>query len=139
MKGTYILFLESGKDLELEIGKLGKTAIPKGLYAYVGSAMGKSINLDSRISRHRKLAEKKKGSKQWHIDYFTTSPGVDITGIIKIFGRGIECDAAGAMERAGGKAVAQGFGSSDCKCETHFFRITEGVARAFLHELPNIF
>ncbi len=139
MMGTYVLFLESKKDVEPEVGRLGKIKIPRGLYAYVGSAMGKTINLQNRINRHRRLAEKKKGSKRWHIDYFTTAPGVKITGVVKITGKRIECRLADLMDTCGGKMVAEGFGSSDCKCRTHFFSVTEDVVESFLRSLPDTF
>lgn len=139
MIGTYVLFLEAKKDMKTEIGKLGKVRIGKGLYAYVGSALGKSVNLENRIKRHERLASKKKGNLQWHIDYFTTAPGVAVTGVAKIIGKGIECKAAGLMEKSGGRLVADGFGSSDCKCKTHFFSITESVAESFLGQLPSLF
>jgi len=139
MMGTYILFLESGRDLKPEIGKLGKIKIDKGLYAYVGSAMGKSVNLENRVRRHQELARSKKGKKQWHIDYFTTAKGVDVTGVVRITGKAIECEAAKLMGKSGGRLIAKGFGSSDCKCKTHFFGITEKVAESFLRKLPDLF
>lgn len=139
MRGTYILFLESKKDIEPEVGRLGKIRIPKGLYAYVGSAMGRSVNLDNRVKRHQELAKKKRGNLQWHIDYFTTAPGVGITGIVKIAGKAMECSAASLLEKSGGRVVMDGFGSSDCRCRTHFFGVTEKVAESFLRELPDVF
>ena len=139
MKGTYILFMDSRKDLMLEIGKLGIHNLPAGLYAYVGSAMGGSVNLESRVEHHRKLAEEKKGKRQWHIDYFTASPGVEITGSVKIKGRGLECEAAELMRKSGGTEVVKGFGSSDCGCNAHFFWVTEKIAESFLRSLPDIF
>jgi endonuclease-3 len=138
-KGTYILFLESKKGLESEVGKLGKVKMDKGLYAYVGSAMGKSVNLENRVKRHQELASKKKGNKQWHIDYFTTAPGVSVTGVIRVAGKDIECDVAGLLENIGAKIVADGFGSSDCKCRTHFFSITEDIAESLVRQLPDLF
>ena len=139
MQGTYVLFLEAKKDVECEVGRLGKISIGKGLYAYIGSAMGRSVNLENRVKRHQELAKSKKGNLQWHIDYFTTAPGVDVTGFAKVAGKGIECEAAELMERSGGKLVAKGFGSSDCGCETHFFSITETSAESFIRQLPGLF
>ena len=136
MIGTYILFLESAKDMEIDVGGLGRFHFSKGIYAYIGSAMGRAVNLENRIKRHRKLAKEKKGNRKWHIDYFTTAPGVELTGIIRITGKGIECRIAGLMKKGGGKLVAQGFGSSDCKCKTHFFMVSEKISRTFLRSLP---
>lgn len=136
MRGTYVLFLESAKDMDIDVGGLGKFHFSKGVYAYVGSALGRAVNLENRIKRHRKLAKSKKGNRKWHIDYFTTAPGVELAGIIKIMGKGIECGVADLMRKSGGKLVAQGFGSSDCKCKTHFFRVSEEISRIFLRSLP---
>ena len=63
MQGTYVLFLEAKKVVRPEIGKLGKVRFGKGLYAYVGSAMGKSVNLESRVKRLREVARRRGGGK----------------------------------------------------------------------------
>lgn len=139
MRGTYILFLESGRGLDIDVGSLGRFRFPKGIYAYIGSAMGRAVNLENRIKRHEKMAESKKGNRKWHIDYFTTAPGVELTGVVRIIGKGLECRVAGLMEKSGGRMVATGFGSSDCACKTHFFGITQKVAESFLHGLPDTF
>ncbi|HDJ96588.1 MAG TPA: GIY-YIG nuclease family protein, partial [Candidatus Aenigmarchaeota archaeon] len=39
MKGSYILFLEVKKSIEVNVGSLGKIKFKRGIYAYVGSAM----------------------------------------------------------------------------------------------------
>ncbi|RLI98393.1 MAG: GIY-YIG nuclease family protein [Candidatus Aenigmatarchaeota archaeon] len=137
MKGTYVLFLESKKDQDIVIGKLGECRLKGGLYAYIGSAMGSSVNLENRIGRHKRMAETKEGNKQWHIDYVTTSTGVVVTGTLKVVGKAMECKLAGMMKSSGGRVVLKGFGSSDCGCETHFFRITPEVAEAFLKAIPD--
>jgi len=139
MIGTYVLFLSSEKNMDIDIGNLGRFHFPKGIYAYIGSAMGRAVSLENRIKRHQKLAKEKKGNKKWHIDYFTTSSGVEITGVVKIIGKNIECRVAELMKKSGGKLVAQGFGSSDCKCNTHFFSVTQEIADVFLRNLPDVF
>jgi Uri superfamily endonuclease len=139
MIGTYVLFLEAKGNLEPEVGRLGRVRIGKGLYAYVGSAMGRSVSLENRVKRHQEMASRKKGNKQWHIDYITTAPGVAVTGVARIVGKDIECEAAGLLEKSGGRAVAKGLGSSDCRCSTHFFSITEDTAEKFLRQLPDLF
>lgn len=139
MKGTYILFMEAKKDIEPDVGGLGRLRMARGLYAYVGSAMGKGVSLESRVGRHKKMAETKKGERHWHIDYFTASKGVEITGVVKIIGKAMECDVARAMVQAGATVVERGFGSSDCGCDTHFFGITQGVAEKFMAAMPEMF
>ena len=139
MKGTYILFLESGRGLDIDVGSLGRFRFPKGIYAYIGSAMGRAVSLENRIKRHEKMAENKKGNSKWHIDYFTTAPGVEMTGVVRIIGKGLECRVAGLMEKSGGRMIAPGFGSSDCKCRAHFFMVSEKISRIFLRALPEAF
>jgi Uri superfamily endonuclease len=43
------------------------------------------------------------------------------------------------MDSCGGETVAEGFGSSDCGCKTHFFRITQEAAESFLRTMPDVF
>lgn len=38
MNGIYILLIEIDKNIQIEIGSLGKINFDKGVYAYVGSA-----------------------------------------------------------------------------------------------------
>lgn len=139
MQGTYVLFIKAKRDIKPTVGKLGNVRIGKGIYAYVGSAMGKSVNLENRVKRHQELARNKKGNKQWHIDYITTSRGIEISGVVKINGKAIECEVAKLLGECGGRAVADGLGSSDCRCRTHFFSITEEVAENMLRQLPDLF
>ena len=50
-KGSYILFIEINKGLQIQVGKLGKYYLPRGNYLYVGSALGPG-GLKARIRRH---------------------------------------------------------------------------------------
>ena len=122
MRGTYVLLLKLGQDLEVDVGKLGRFFFPKGFYAYVGSACGKNINLETRIKRHRRLALEKSGKLHWHIDYILTRPLVSIEDDFRVRGRKTECKIAERLGRFG-KIVARKFGSTDCSCKTHFFKI----------------
>ncbi|MCK4635098.1 MAG: GIY-YIG nuclease family protein [Candidatus Aenigmarchaeota archaeon] len=115
MKGAYILLIENRKDSKIRIGTLGKLFFQKGLYAYVGSAMN---GLEARINRHLR-AEKK---THWHIDYFLKNKNVKIKQVYyKESSRKEECNIAKKISEYG-KSV-KGFGCSDCKCESHLFRI----------------
>jgi len=111
MRGGYILFLELEKPKTLKIGRLGEHEFPAGLYAYAGSGLG---NVEARAGRH--LATKK--TKKWHIDYLTAEAHA-LDYIAFESKRRIECDLAKSMEGLGGKHLVKGFGSSDCKCESH--------------------
>ena len=113
-KGTYILFLTFTESREIQVGSLGTLSIEAGEYCYVGSAMN---GLDSRLRRH--LSKEKR--PHWHIDSLTLSadsmeayvPSVPIG----------ECRLAGTAEQCGCIPAFKGFGSSDCRCRPHLFRV----------------
>ena len=114
-RGVYVLFLRFDGPVETEAGALGHISLPAGDYCYVGSAMR---GLDQRISRH--LSYEK--SIRWHIDYLTTicrdmqaleHEGTSIS----------ECGLGRIITDAGGEPAMNGFGCSDCNCQTHLFRV----------------
>jgi Uri superfamily endonuclease len=111
MKGSYILLIESKKDFEVVIGKLGKLNFKKGFYVYVGSALN---NLESRINRHLRTDKK----IHWHIDYL-----LNLTDIIDVFfkesSKKEECTISNEFEKR--LKFLKGFGCSDCKCKSHLF------------------
>jgi Uri superfamily endonuclease len=122
MKGVYILVTRLREDSKMEIGKLGSIIFKKGLYCYVGSALGKNMNLENRTKRHEMLARDKKGNLKWHIDYFLTNPKVGLDGIIVFNGNKGECKVSRALQGEAEETI-RGFGSSDCnKCKGHFHR-----------------
>lgn len=115
MKGIYVLLISTTKNISVSVGALGKKSFQKGLYAYVGSAQS---NLGKRVERHLRKVKR----KFWHIDYLLSNRP---TEILKVFykeaGRLEECRIA---ERLGEIATPiSGFGSSDCTCKSHLFRI----------------
>jgi Uri superfamily endonuclease len=116
MKGIYVLIISVTRNTRIEIGARGIVAFERGTYAYVGSAQN---NMEKRLARHLKNTKK----KFWHIDYLLTSPE---TAVRRIFtceaGKAEECRLADLL-RIGGSAVT-GFGSSDCKCKSHLFKIS---------------
>ncbi|MGB9857008.1 MAG: GIY-YIG nuclease family protein [Dictyoglomaceae bacterium] len=115
MKGIYILLINLERDLELNIGSLGKIRFTKGIYAYVGSAQN---NLEKRILRH--ISKNKK--KFWHIDYLLSEDIAKVVGVIYIEAeRSYECEIAKAFQRK--KDFIPYFGSSDCKCKSHLFKV----------------
>lgn len=110
-KGTYCLLIYLEADLPIKIGKKGKMNFNKGYYVYVGSAMN---SLDGRIRRH--LRNNKK--LHWHVDYLLdNSQSTVIDVYLSDDGVKHECDLANHIAYAG-KEV-QGFGCSDCKCNSH--------------------
>jgi len=128
VKGVYVLVISVNRDTEIDVGALGKVNFQRGLYAYVGSAQN---NLEKRIERHLRKAKQ----KLWHIDYLLDSDGVKVVKLFhKIAGRSEECKIA---EKIGLENVPTNmFGSSDCKCKSHLFKIKGyQFLREFMHEL----
>jgi len=111
MKGVYILLIKVEPDQTIQIGRLRKIFFKKGFYAYVGSAMN---SLEGRINRHLRSDKK----VHWHIDYLLKR-----SDIIKVFYRGterkIECDVARIFSKK--LENINGFGCSDCNCNSHLF------------------
>ncbi|HDO20376.1 MAG TPA: DUF123 domain-containing protein, partial [Candidatus Bathyarchaeota archaeon] len=86
-----------------------------GIYVYVGSAQN---SLEKRIARHFR----KKKKKFWHIDYLLENENVKIiTVLYKIAPRREECRIAKEINNIG--SPIKGFGSSDCKCKSHLFKL----------------
>lgn len=112
--GTYVLILELELLCRLSVGKLGVFIFPAGWYAYTGSALGPG-GLPARIQHHLRIATR----PHWHMDYLRSR------GCMREiwYGRGPHYDehqwAAFLCSMPGGVAVVPGFGSSDCRCETH--------------------
>ena len=119
VRGVYVLILHVNEDFEKRIGRLGKIRFRKGVYFYVGSAMGPG-GLRGRIRRHYRRNKK----IHWHIDYLTTSEKVAILGTIYIY----DCRNDGDLEKTVSHAFAEklhyieGFGNSDKrKDKSHLF------------------
>ena len=126
-KGIYVLVVSVGKDINVDVGALGRVNFEKGLYAYVGSAQN---NLEKRIKRHLRKTKQ----KFWHIDYLLDDDNVKVLKVFyKHAGKSEECKAA---SRIAERSVSiKGFGSSDCKCRSHLFKIGDyRFLREFMRE-----
>ncbi|MBN1244137.1 GIY-YIG nuclease family protein [Candidatus Bathyarchaeota archaeon] len=128
MKGIYVLIIQVGKDVNVDVGALGKIAFIKGLYAYVGSAQ---TNMEQRIKRHLR----KEKRKFWHIDYLLDN---DSAKIVKVFfkkaSKTEECRIAKPIDERS-KPIC-GFGCSDCNCKSHLFQIEN---YRFMQETMQVF
>jgi len=116
---TYILLIYLYQPHCLLIGKLGWNHFKEGYYLYVGSA--KKL-IKQRLMRH--LLRQK--NRFWHIDYLLSDPSPSV--IKDIWLNQIPCECSVAQELLQNKIcmlVKKGFGSSDCQCISHFFRIHE--------------
>lgn len=110
-RGTYALLVHVPYELALSVGELGAVSFKPGYYAYVGSALG---GLEARVGRH--LREEKK--VHWHIDHLLLhARAVDVVAAESEERK--ECVVAGELAKI--LSSVRGFGSSDCKCESHLF------------------
>jgi Uri superfamily endonuclease len=115
MNGIYVLEISVSRNISLKVGKLGSVNFDKGLYAYVGSAQN---NVEKRVKRH--LSEQKKTF--WHIDYLLANKYVNITGVFfKTAEKSEECGFAAELAKS--SLPVTGFGSSDCECASHLYKL----------------
>jgi Uncharacterized conserved protein len=120
--GTYILILRLKNQVRVKVGSLGLVNLPAGYYAYVGSARG---GFRARVGRHLKLTLLKEGRLRWHIDYLLMEDSTIVHGIVYVKEAFIEHELAKALAKGSGiEAAVLGFGSTDCGCPTHLFRIS---------------
>lgn len=117
VKGIYVLIISLNETRSLKVGSLGLLTFEKGFYAYVGSAQN---DLEKRIARH--LRRQKKFF--WHIDYLLSDEHAKIINVFfKEAQKSEECKLAWAL--SGIYKPIRGFGSSDCRCPSHLFRIND--------------
>ena len=117
LKGVYVLIIEINRDTLLNVGALGKSTFKKGLYAYVGSAQN---DLEQRVKRHLR----KNKRKFWHVDYLLDD---DATRVVKVFHKQADKSGECAIAKVIGERgePIHNFGSSDCNCKSHLFRIRD--------------
>ena len=113
--GVYVLAIWIKEDVGINVGALGRTDFVKGPYAYVGSAQG---GLEKRLQRHFRESKR----KFWHIDYLLDCDSVKILEAFhKEARRTEECKVAQKISQT--SLPVDGFGSSDCKCTSHLFKL----------------
>jgi Uri superfamily endonuclease len=128
MKGVYALIISVNENFKVQVGALGKINFEKGFYAYVGSAQK---SLEKRVERHSRRSKR----KFWHIDYLLCNNTAKIEKIFyKKAEKVEECKIAKKIGRIG--VAVKGFGCSDCKCESHLFKIDNyQFLREFMQEI----
>jgi Uri superfamily endonuclease len=126
-KGIYVLVISINKNISVNVGALGVVNFEKGLYAYVGSAQK---GLEKRIERHLRRIKR----KFWHIDYLLDDDNVEVLKVFyKNAGKSEECKVANEIGESG--ISTKRFGSSDCKCKSHLFKIEDyRFLREFMYE-----
>ncbi|OGO05169.1 MAG: hypothetical protein A2Y91_04470 [Chloroflexi bacterium RBG_13_54_8] len=132
MKGVYALLIDLPEPREISVGRLGLVVFPRGVYAYIGSALK---GIEARVDRH--LRKNKK--LHWHIDYLLQQAPVQ---------RVVLCETEERLECVLAQYLSQefpsipGFGSSDCRCDSHLFfdpgstRLEEGIIDALKIIVP---
>jgi Uri superfamily endonuclease len=115
-RGVYVLVIEARGAAV--VGRLGRQRFD-GLYLYVGSALGPGGL--KRIERHRAVAMGRNKTRRWHIDYLLALGSLRGVFVIETSQK-LECTVAQRLSRIA-QPVVKGFGSSDCQCCTHLFRL----------------
>ncbi len=120
MEGSYLLVIKVKNQTTIKIGAKGLISFKRGIYIYVGSAMGNgSTSLVNRVTRHLRRGKSK--SLHWHIDYLLES---EVSTIIRLYllpcKEKSECGIASMLEKAA-EGYVNGFGCSDCNCQSHLF------------------
>jgi len=111
---SYVLVLHMSREAHLRVAQLGPHGSKAGFYCYAGSARGPG-GLRARLSRH--LRQHKK--PHWHIDYLLPHAAVLEVWTVPSTER-LEClSAQTLLGMPGAEVLNPGFGSSDCRCETH--------------------
>jgi Uri superfamily endonuclease len=117
LKGVYVLIIQVGEDIGVNVGALGELTFKKGLYAYVGSAQN---NLEQRVKRHLRREKR----KFWHVDYLLDSDAAKVVEVLyRQESKAEECLVATEISKRGEAIV--GFGCSDCHCRSHLFHVGE--------------
>jgi len=115
MKGIYALVISVEKNLVVNVGALHGIPFERGLYVYVGSAQN---GIETRTARHLRKVKK----RFWHIDYLLSADNVNVLKVLGKTGpRSEECKFARKLDKLG--KTVKGFGSSDCNCVGHLFRL----------------
>lgn len=119
-EGVYTLIMQLAKSVYVEIGRLGRHKLLKGIYVYVGSARGRG-GLHARIMRHLRRIK----SIRWHIDYITVLDECTIKAVIYDLTREPDIESIISrklMEYEKFEPAIKGFGASDKRDYTHLFK-----------------
>ena len=119
LRGAYCLSLSIEPGITVRIGALGDVSFEGGEYVYVGSAMN---GIETRVRRHINSYIKRTNALHWHIDYLLCQSGVHLKAVhAYISDERIECRISEALSLK--FQALRGFGSSDCGCKGHLFKI----------------
>jgi Uri superfamily endonuclease len=131
--GTYVLIFHCMSSQTVMVGKWGQLDLSPGFYLYVGSAFGPG-GLKSRISRHFRIQK----SSHWHIDYLRDHMILDSVWY-SYDKQKLEHNWAKHLSVMAEMDAINGFGCSDCKCNSHFFRtVNEPVLEQFAKRIDRV-
>jgi Uri superfamily endonuclease len=123
--GTYALILASTKTAPIRVGKLGSLQLQPGFYVYTGSAHGPG-GLRARLAHHLKPTAR----PHWHIDYLRANTNPEEVWYCCGLGLWEHRWAQCLGLQQGASVPLTGFGSSDCRCETHLYFFGSRPSRA---------
>jgi len=134
--GTYIIVLKYDYlNKVIPIGKNKELLLAQGFYYYVGSAFGPG-GVKARVNHHIRTTEK----PHWHLDFLRKH-----TQIIAIWythdKKKREHQWAKVFNENPLTSIPlEGFGSSDCKCESHLVYCNTAIKFAnFSNKVNNLF
>lgn len=113
VKAVYAAFFQIQEKKSIEVGALGEIDFSPGIYVYLGSAM---TNVEKRLERHFRETE----NKHWHVDYFSEE-AEPLDYFILPEESEFECVLSEIAAEFGDPV--ENFGSSDCNCGSHLYRI----------------
>jgi len=119
--GTYVLALRCRACAEVEVGRIGRLYLQRGIYLYTGSAFGPG-GVAARVSRHCRRAK----PRRWHLDYLDEH--LAPWGIWYSYaGEHLEHQWAASLMGIPEFSPVPRFGCSDCRCKSHLFRSAENL------------
>lgn len=125
LPGTYVLVCYARKAKLVRAGRMGRLAVGRGYYFYVGSALGPG-GLRARLAHHMRPALK----PHWHIDYLRTVAALRQIWFCYGEERREHFWASVLHNVPGGAVPFPGFGSSDCGCESHLYFFGKRLKRS---------
>ncbi len=118
--GCYLLLVGLRRRCRITVGALGEVLFPPGTYVYVGSGRR---GIGGRVSRHWQRNKR----LYWHIDRLLEAG--EVLAVAALEGTE-ECELASAVGEVWRPLWSvEGFGSSDCGCRSHLFRLSGGSYR----------
>jgi Uri superfamily endonuclease len=116
--GTCCVLFRSHKRRRTQIGRWGCLYIEPGYYLYVGSAFGPG-GVAARVLWHCRKS-RRSTAKHWHMDYLKDH----VTPVVVWCSYALTCLEhrwARRLLRMAEMTPIDGFGCSDCQCQTHLF------------------